>query len=88
MVGAGPAGITAACLAAARGHRVVPFERQARIGGWLRAGWVPAIRFDVANHLTHLKHRVAHAIRQHGLECRLTTDATPDLLIAGSFDAV
>lgn len=88
VVGAGPAGITAACLAAARGHSVVLFERQASIGGWLRAGAAPAIKFDVANYLAYLEQKVRDAARHDGLECRLSTDVTPDLLVTGGFEAV
>ncbi|MCC6719247.1 MAG: FAD-dependent oxidoreductase, partial [Acetobacteraceae bacterium] len=88
VVGAGPAGITAACLAAARGHSVVLLEQKTHLGGWLRAGAAPAIKFDVASYLAHLEHKVREATRRHGLACRLETDATPDLLLTGGFDAV
>ncbi|MFO1028126.1 MAG: FAD-dependent oxidoreductase [Acetobacteraceae bacterium] len=88
VVGAGPAGITAACLAAARGHHVSLFERADRIGGWLRAGSVPAIKFDVANYLTHLERRVGQAMHMHGLVRHLSTAVTAETLRTGGFDAV
>jgi 2-enoate reductase len=88
VVGAGPAGITCACLAAERGHSVVLFEQQAAPGGWLRAGSVPAIKFDVANYLSHLVHRLETTARDHNLECRLSTEATPQRLAHEGFDVV
>ncbi len=88
VVGAGPAGITAACLAAARGHGVTLFEAAERVGGWLRAGSVPAIKFEVANYLAHLEHRLTEAARAHGLDFRPGTAATAEGLKAGGFDAI
>ena len=88
VVGAGPAGIICACLAAQRGHEVVLFERQARPGGWLRAGSAPAIKFDVANYLAHLENRLERSAAEDGLEIRLSTEATPEILIGGKFTAV
>lgn len=88
VVGAGPAGIVCACLAAARGHAVVLFEQHQQVGGWLRAGSVPVIKFDVANYLVHLEHRLEQATEQHGLELQLGRQAQSSDLAAGDFDAV
>lgn len=88
IVGAGPAGITAACLASARGHAVTLFEAADRIGGWLRAGSAPAIKFDVANYLAHLEHRLAAAVRQDGLDFRPSTAATAEALKIEGFDTI
>jgi NADPH-dependent glutamate synthase beta subunit-like oxidoreductase len=87
VVGAGPAGITAALAAAARGHGVTLFEAGERAGGWLRAGAVPAIKFDVANYLAHLEHRLERAERD-GLEFRRASAATAEGLRAEGFDAI
>jgi 2-enoate reductase len=88
VVGAGPAGITAACLAAMRGHAVVLFEREPRCGGWLRAGSAPAIKFDVANYLAHLEDRLDRCRGEYGLDLRLGLAATLETLGEGGFDAV
>ncbi len=87
VVGAGPAGITAATVAAARGHEVTLFEARPQVGGWLRAGSAPAIKFDVANYLAHLEHRLAEALRS-GLEFREVTEANSEGLRSEGFDAI
>lgn len=88
VVGAGPAGITCACIAAERGHDVVLFEREEKPGGWLRAGSAPAIKFDVANYLAHLEHRLANCARDHRLTMELSSEVTPESFAARQFDAV
>ncbi len=88
VVGAGPAGITCACVAAERGHSVVLFEQNERVGGWLRAGSVPAIKFDLANYLTHLEQRVAAAAQNAGFQLRLGTAVRPEALAQDGFDVV
>ncbi len=88
VVGGGPAGITCACLAAERGHSVVLFEQNERVGGWLRAGSAPAIKFDLANYLVHLEQRVATAAERGGLQVQLGTAIRPEDLARGGFDVV
>lgn len=88
VVGAGPAGITCACLAAQRGHQVVLFESEAQPGGWLRAGSVPAIKFDLKNYLHHLHYRLENAAKQYQLEVRLLARATAETLAEDGFDAI
>ena len=88
VIGAGPAGITCACVAARRGHQVVLFESQARPGGWLRAGSVPAIKFDLRNYLLHLEYRLGKSAKEHDLGMRLSTQATVETLEGEGFDAV
>jgi 2-enoate reductase len=88
VIGAGPSGITCACIAAERGHDLVLFERDEKPGGWLRAGSAPAIKFDVANYLAHLEHRLADSARAHGLRVELSSEVTSERLAAGRFDCV
>ncbi len=88
VIGAGPAGLTCAFLASQRGHQVVLFEKTSRPGGWLRAGSAPAIKFDVANYLSHLEYRLERLAGEAGLEVRLSTEATCEVLADECFDVV
>lgn len=88
VVGAGPAGVTCACVAAQRGHQVVLFDSQPHPGGWVRAGSVPAIKFDLRNYLLYLEYRVGKSAKEHGLDIRLSTQASAETLAEESFDAV
>lgn len=88
VVGAGPAGVTAACVAAARGYHVTLFERRDRAGGMLLAGSVPHIKFDVANYLAYLRQRLRLCAMDHELDVVFGTEATVESLRAGGFDVL
>ncbi|MEN1960749.1 NADPH-dependent 2,4-dienoyl-CoA reductase [Luteimonas sp. MJ246] len=82
VVGAGPAGLACATVAAARGHAVTLFEAGDAIGG----------QFNLARRIPG-KEEFAETLRYYGLqlreagvELRLRTRATPELM--AGFDAV
>ncbi len=78
VVGGGPAGLEAAIVAAARGHRVVLFERGARLGGRLAlAGGIDA-RKDWLDLIAHKVFR-ASAL---GVDIRLGITASPEAIRA------
>jgi len=88
VVGAGPAGIICACTAAQRGHRVDLYEKLDRVGGELIPGSVPKIKYDVSNYLRYLNNHLDRTADRYGLQLRLQSEASLQLLKDGKYDAV
>lgn len=88
VVGAGPAGVMAACTAARRGHHVTLIEREARAGGMLIAGSVARLKFDVANYLEHLNEMVRLHVQDYGMAARFGVSVTAETLQAEGFDGI
>jgi len=86
IVGAGPAGLTAAYDLARLGHAVTVFEAHAMPGGMLRIG-IPTHRLP-----REIVDEEIDYIRRHGVEIRcnraLGRDFTLDQLLDGTYDAV
>ncbi|MGJ4804603.1 FAD-dependent oxidoreductase [Luteimonas sp. SDU82] len=82
VVGAGPAGLACATVAAQRGHDVVLFDRADRIGGQFNLAWKIPGKEEFGETLRWFGHR----IRETGVTLRLSTDATPDAL--SGFDEI
>ncbi|HVI60502.1 MAG TPA: NADPH-dependent 2,4-dienoyl-CoA reductase [Luteimonas sp.] len=82
VVGAGPAGMACATIAAGRGHRVVLFDAADAIGGQFNlARRIPG-KEEFDETLRYFNHRIGET----GVELRLSTRATPELL--AGFDEV
>jgi 2-enoate reductase len=88
VVGAGPAGILCATIAARRGHHVTLFESRDRAGGMLVPGSVPRIKYEVANYLDYLCDQLERSVAECGLDLRLNTTATPESLHSLGPDAL
>lgn len=82
VVGAGPAGMEAARVAAGRGHRVILYERAGELGGALRL----ATHIDAASE--PLLQFLCAQVRSLPIDIRLDTEADADAILDGQADAV
>lgn len=88
IVGAGPAGIMCACVAAKRGHEVILYEKSDRIGGLLIPGSAPKIKFDIANYIKYMEKQLEIHNKEYNLSINLNTEATLEKLKEGKFDTI
>ncbi|MDO8473048.1 MAG: FAD-dependent oxidoreductase [Dehalococcoidia bacterium] len=74
VIGGGPAGMEAARVAAARGHKVALWERDNSLGGNLASASVPEFKKEYRS----LTNYLATQIGKLGVDVRLGTEATPE----------
>ena len=84
VIGGGPAGLEAARVAALRGHTVMIYEREDRLGGQLRFASVPPYK-QVINSL--IKYYVTQ-LDKLGIEAHVGCTVTPELVSEVKPDAV
>ncbi|HHY96379.1 MAG TPA: FAD-dependent oxidoreductase [Firmicutes bacterium] len=84
VVGAGPAGLEAARIAAIRGHQVVLVDRCDRVGGALNVAAVPSFK----KRYPALVRWYEKQVRDLGVDVRLNTQVTPEMIEREAPDAV
>jgi 2,4-dienoyl-CoA reductase-like NADH-dependent reductase (Old Yellow Enzyme family)/thioredoxin reductase len=85
VIGGGPAGMEAARRAAERGHDVVLFEKNARLGGALTMASAMLFKADMKNYLDW---SIRMTMNTTHLTVKLSTEATPQKIKAEKPDAL
>lgn len=84
IAGAGPAGMEAAIVAAARGHEVHLYEKSNRLGGQFRLAAVPPWKGEIADFIG----RQSRQLAKQGVHVHLETELTEELVLNGKPDVV
>jgi NADPH-dependent 2,4-dienoyl-CoA reductase/sulfur reductase-like enzyme len=84
VVGGGPAGMQAAIVAAERGHKVTLYEKSDALGGLLKVTDSDPIKYLLKKYKDYLVLQV----KKHGIDVKLNTLATPELVKAAGPDVV
>lgn len=88
VVGAGPAGMVCALVAARRGHSVTLVDASEKLGGKLVAAGTARIKFDVDNYRVYLEQQIHEQIKEGNLELKLGEAAMADSLAHAGYDAI
>ena len=88
VVGAGPAGVLFATMAARRGHVVDLYEKTGKIGGKIVPGSVPRIKYDIRNYLRYLESELKSAEKQYELHVYLNSEAATGMLKSKKYDTI
>ncbi|WP_122575109.1 NADPH-dependent 2,4-dienoyl-CoA reductase [Pseudomonas viridiflava] len=84
VVGAGPAGLAAATVAAGRGHQVTLFDSASEIGGQFNI----AKRIPGKEEFSETLRYFTHKVQDTGIDLRLNTRVTAQDLLGAGFDDV
>lgn len=85
VAGGGPGGMTAALEAAERGHQVILFEKESRLGGKLLFEEFVPFKKDLFDFAMLLARRIG---KNPGIEVRLNTELTAELAAAEHADMI
>ena len=88
VVGAGPAGMVCALVAARRGHSVTLVDASEKLGGKLVAAGTARIKFDVDNYRIYLERQMQEQVKASNLELKLGHATTARDLANGSYDTI
>lgn len=84
IIGGGPGGMQAAVTAAKRGHEVVLFEKENKLGGQLSHSEYASFKWPIKDYIDWQ----AKQMEKHGVDVRLGVEATPEMLDEFKFDEV
>jgi 2,4-dienoyl-CoA reductase-like NADH-dependent reductase (Old Yellow Enzyme family)/thioredoxin reductase len=84
VVGAGPGGLEAAWVAAARGHAVTLYEKQQVMGGQYRIAAIPPFKQDIARAISYY----IHMCNKYGVCLKPGIEATAEQIVAEKPDVV
>jgi len=84
VIGGGPAGMKAAITAAERGHKVTLYEKDEALGGLLKFTDHTRWKWNYRK----LKDYLAYQVNKQGVEVKLKTKATPDMIKKAGYDTV
>jgi NADPH-dependent 2,4-dienoyl-CoA reductase/sulfur reductase-like enzyme len=85
IIGGGPAGIEAALTASSRGHEVILYEKNGRLGGNLILAGALEIKADMKRYTEWL---VKQPEKAPGVTLRLNTEATPEKVASDKPDVI
>lgn len=88
VIGAGPAGITAAETLLLRGHKVDLYEKENVIGGNIVPGSKSFIKYEVKNYLDYLNGVVKKLTDNKNFSLKLNSKATIEDLKAKNYDTI
>ncbi len=84
VIGGGPAGMKVAMELHDRGHKVTIFEAEPELGGAIKHAEYVDFKWTLNDFRKYLIHQVG----KRGIEVRLNTRATPEMVKEGGFDMV
>ncbi len=84
IIGSGPGGLEAAWVAAARGHKVVLFEKEQSPGGQFRVGAIPPAKQDLTKAINYY----TYMGKKYGVDFRFGTQAGIEQVLAENPDVV
>ncbi|MCH2269999.1 MAG: NADPH-dependent 2,4-dienoyl-CoA reductase [SAR324 cluster bacterium] len=84
VIGAGPAGMTAAYISAMRGHRVTLFDQRSKLGGQINL----AVKIPGKQEFYETLRFYRVMLEKYGVELKLGQCVNQDTIVAGNYDAV
>lgn len=84
VIGGGPAGLEAARVAKLKGHDVVLFEKETKLGGQLNIASVPPRKYEMTRAINYL----AHVVTKLGVDLRLGQKVCAKCVLEENPDAV